>query len=131
MSEPMSDERLAEIRVTAARFTSDSMLPELLAETDRLRAAVARVTDDRMWEASSKTWEGRAHAWMGRALKAEQDLADAKAALAHVTSFATAEKVVAAIWATDAHESETLATHQALIAVVEAAGGHAEESSSM
>lgn len=43
IEEPMSDERLAEVRALAAKFTSDSMLPQMVAEVDRLRAALAEL----------------------------------------------------------------------------------------
>jgi hypothetical protein len=49
MTEPMSDERKAEIRRTWEDWrVGDSDVPDLLAEVDRLRAALSRVTDDGM-----------------------------------------------------------------------------------
>lgn len=84
MTEPMSDERLAEARgLATANFGSRAvqsvagpLIRDLLAELDRVTAALTRVT-----------------------------------------SFPTAEVVVAAAWETDAHESEALAAHRALLSV--------------
>lgn len=60
-NEPMSDKRLAIIRRGAQALDehvakggainwAEGVVPELLAEVDRLRAALARVTDDSMAE---------------------------------------------------------------------------------
>lgn len=44
MGGAMTDERLAEVRELASKFTDESMLPQMLAEVDRLRAVLRDVT---------------------------------------------------------------------------------------